>query len=145
MSNWSDELIDTIQPALLNIDNNQDREYVQDNPLPSDWIDQDDFWSGKTYNQARAQSTLKPATLNPPSKGDEDSEWSKHLHPHNYRAKAPSLVSPSKPPPAWLKGIRTNPPTQVTCSPANPRKPNNINQCITKTTTKSKETLSALD
>ena len=93
-SDWSGELIDTTQPAPPNMDNNQDREDVQDNPLPSDWTDQDDFCLGKTYNKARAQSTLKPAPPNPFSKGDEDSEWSEHLHPHNYRAKAPSQVSP---------------------------------------------------
>ena len=120
MSDWSGELIDTTHPAPLNTDNNQDREDIQDNPLPSDWTDQDDFWLGKTYDQARAQSTLKPAPPNPPSKGDEDSEWSKHLHPHNYRAKVPSQVLPSKPPPGWPKDIRTNPTTQVTCSPSNP-------------------------
>ena len=90
MSDWSDELIDTTQLAPPNTDTNQDREDVQDNPLPSDWTDQDDFWLGKTYDQARAQSTLKPAPPNPSSKRDEDSEWSKHLHPHNYRAKAHS-------------------------------------------------------
>ena len=144
MSDWSGELIGTTQPAPLNMDNNQDREDVQDNPLPSNWTDQDDFWLGKTYDQARAQLTLKPVPPNPPSEGDEDSEWSEHLHPHNYRAKAPSQVSPSKPP-GCPKGIRTNPTAQVTCSPANPKNPNNINLCITKTTTKSKETLSTLD
>ena len=145
MSDWSGELIDTTQLAPPNTYNNQDREDIQDNPLPSNWTDQDDVWLGKTYDQARAQSTLKPAPPNPLSKGDEDSEWSEHLHPHNYRAKAPLQVSLSRPPPGWPKGIRTNPTMQITCSPANPRNPNNINLCITKTTTKSKETLSALD
>ena len=61
MSNWSSELIDTTQLAPPNMDNNQDREDVQDSPLPSDWTDQDDFWLGKTYDKARTQSTLKPA------------------------------------------------------------------------------------
>ena len=121
MSDWSGELIDTTQLAPPDMDNNQDREDVQDNPLPSDWTDQDDFWLGKTYDKAMTQSTLKPAPPNPPSKGDEDSEWSEHLHPHNYRTKAPSQVSPSKPPPGWPKGIRTNPTAQITCSPANPK------------------------
>ena len=113
--------MDTTQLAPLNTDNNQDKEDVQDNPLPSNWTDQDDFWLGKTYDQVRAQSTLKPAPPNPPSKGDEDSEWSKHLHPHNYRVKAPSQVSSSKPPPGWPKGIRTNSTAQITCSPAIPK------------------------
>ena len=103
------------------MDNDQYREDVQDNPLPLDWTDQDDFWSGKIYDKARILSTLKPAPPNPPSKGDEDSKWSKHLHPHNYRAKAPLQVSPSKPPPGCTKGIRTNPTAQITCLPANPK------------------------
>ena len=144
-SNWSGELIDTTQLAPPNTDTNQDRDDVQDNPLLSDWTDQDNFWSGKTYDQARAQLTQKPAPPNSPSKGDEDSEWSKHLHPHNYRAKAPSQVSPSKPPPGWPKSIRTNPTAQVICLPANPKTSNNVNLCITKITTSSKETFSTLD
>ena len=94
MSNWSAELIDTTQPAPPNMDNNQDREDVQDNPLPSDWTDQDDFWLGKTYNKARTQTTLKLSPPNPPSKGDEESKGSEHLHPHNYRAKAPHRSHP---------------------------------------------------
>ena len=108
----------------------QDREDVQGSLLPSDWTDQDDFWLGKTYDHARAQSTLKPAPPDPLSKGDEDSEWSEHLHPHNYRAKAPSQVSPSKHPPGWPKGIRTNPATQTACSPSKPENSNNITLCI---------------
>ena len=76
-SDWSGELIDTTQLAPPNTDTNQDREDVQDNPLLSDWTDQDDFWSGKTYDQVRAQSTLISTPPNPPPKGDEDSEWSK--------------------------------------------------------------------
>ena len=64
-SNWSGELIDTTKPAPLNKDNNQDGEDIQDNPLPSDWTDQDDFWLGKTYHKARTQSTLKPAPPSP--------------------------------------------------------------------------------
>ena len=107
--------------------------------------DQDNFWSGKTYDQARTQLTLKPAPPNPPSKGDEDSEWSEHLYPHNYRAKAPLQVSASKPPPGWPKGIRTNPTTQVTCSPSEPENSSNINLSITKIPTSSKETFSTLD
>ena len=76
MSNWSGELIDIIQPDLPNPnpDNNKDRDDEQDQALPSDWTDQDNFWLGKTYDQARAQSSLKPVPPNPPSKGDEDNE-----------------------------------------------------------------------
>ena len=145
MSDLSGELIGTTQPAPPNTDTNQDGGYEQDNPLPSDWTDQDDFWLGKTYDQARAQSTLKPAPPNPLSKRDEDSEWSEQLHPHNYTAKAPLQVPPSKPPPGWPKGIRTNPTTQVTCSPSKPKNSNNINLCTTKTTTSSKEIFSVSD
>ena len=141
MSDWSGECIDTTQPAPPNTDNNQDREDVQDNPLLSNLTDQDDFWSGKTYDQARAQSTLKPVPPNPPSKGHEDSEWSNHLHPHNYRATAPLQVPPSKPPPGWPRDIRTNPTAQAACSLSKPENSNNINLC----TTKSKETFSTLD
>ena len=144
-SDWSGELIDTTQLAPPNTDPNQDREDIQDNPLPSDWMDQDDFWSGKTYDKVRSQSTLKPAPPNPPSKGDEDSEWSKHLHPHNYRAKAPLQVSPSKPPPGWPYCIRTNPTTHITCSPSNPKHPNSIGLHITKIATISKEVFNTLN
>ena len=145
MSDWSGELIDTTQPAPPDMNINQDREDVRDNPLPSDWTDQDNFWLGKTYDKVKAQSTLKPAPPNPPSKGDEDSEWSEHLHPHTYRAKAPSQVSPSKPPAGWPKGIRTNPIAQITCSLANPKNPNDISLHITKTKPKTKDNLSTLD
>ena len=110
MSDWSGELIDTTQLAPQNMDNDQDREDIQDNLLPSDWTDQDDFWSGKTYDKARIQSTLKPAPPNPPSKGDEDSEWSEHQHLHNYRAKAPSQVSPPNLPQDGQKASELIPP-----------------------------------
>ena len=144
-SNWSGELIDITQPGPPNADTNQDRDNIQDQALPSDWTDQANFWLGKTYDKARAQSSLKPAPPNPPSKGDEGSEWSKHLHPHNYRAKAPLQVSSSKPSPGWLKGIRTNPTTEVTCSPSNPNDPNNIGLCTTKITNISKEAFATLN
>ena len=139
------QLIDITQPAPPNTDINQDREDAQDQALPSNWTDQDNFWLGKAYDEARAQSSLKPAPPNPPSKGDQDGEWSEHLHPHNYRSKAPLQVSPSKPPPGWPKGIRTNATTQVTCSPSNPNDSNNIGLCITKITTISKEGFATLD
>ena len=48
--------------------------------------DQDDFCLGKTYDQARAHLTLKPEQSNPHSKGNEESEWSEHLHSHNYQS-----------------------------------------------------------
>ena len=129
-----------------NPDNNNDRDDEQDQALPSDWIDQDNFWSGKTYDKVRPISSLKPVPAQPPSKGDEESEWSKHLNPHNYRAKAPSQVSPSKPPPGWPKGIRTNPTVhQVTSSPINPKDPDNMGLQITKIATISKEAFATLD
>ena len=111
-----------------------------------DWTDQDDFLPSKTYDKARDQSSLKPVSPNCPSKGDEDSKWSEHLHPHNYRAKAPSQVSPSKPHPGWPKGIRTNPTThQIACSPTNPNDSNNIGLNIIKIATISKEAFATLD
>ena len=145
MSNWSGELMDITQPAVPNADTNQDREDIQDQALPSNWTDQDNFWLGKTYDKARTQSTLKPAPPNPPSKGDEEGERSEHLHPQNYRDKAPSQVSPSKPPPGWPKGIRTNPTSQVTCSLSNPNDYNNIALHITEIVTISKEAFATLD
>ena len=78
--------------------------HEQDQALPSDWKALDNFWLGETYDKARTQSFLTPVPAQPRSKGDEDSDWSEHLHPHNYRAKAPSQVSPCKPPPGWLIG-----------------------------------------
>ena len=81
MSNWSGELVNITQPDLPNPDNNKDRDDEQDQALPSNWTDQDNFWSCKTYDKARAQSSLKPLPANPPSKGYEDSKWSEHLHP----------------------------------------------------------------
>ena len=74
MSNWSGELIDVTQPDLSNPDNNKDWDDEQDQTLPSDWTDQDNFWLGKTYDKARAQSSLKPVPPQPASKQDEDSK-----------------------------------------------------------------------
>ena len=145
MSDWSELLIDITQPDPPNPDNNKDRDDVQDQDPPSNWTDQENFWLGKTYDKARPQSFLRPVPPNPPSKGDEDSKWSEHLNPHNYRAKAPLQVSPSKPPPGWPKGIRTKPTAQVACSPTNPNDSNNIGLCITKIATISKEVFAALD
>ena len=145
MSHWSRELTDITQPDPPNPDNNKDRDDVQDQAQPSNWTDQNNFWSGKTYDKAMAQSSLKPVQANPLSKGDEDSKWSEHLYPHNYRAKASLWVSPSKPPPGWPKGIRTNPTTQVACSATNPNDSNNIGLYITKIATISKEAFAALD
>ena len=148
MSKWSGELVDITQLDLPNPnpDNNKERDDEHDLALPSDWTDQDNLWWDKTYDQARAQSSLKPIPPNPPSKGDEDSEWSEHLCPHNYRAKAPSQVSPSKPPPGWTKGIRTNTTAnQVTCSSTNPTDHGNIRLRITKIVTISKEAFATLD
>ena len=110
MSNWSADLIYITQPDPPNPDStaNNDRDDGQDQVLPCDWSDQDNFWLGKTYDNVRLLSSLKPVPVLPPSNGDEDSNWSKHLHSHHYRAKAPLQVSPSKPPLCWPKGIRTN-------------------------------------
>ena len=146
MSDWSVELIDVTQLDLPNPDYNNDRDDEQDQGLPSNWTDQDNFWLGKTSDKVRPLLSLKPVPAQLPSKGDEDGKWSKHLHPHNYRAKVPSQVSPSKYPSGWPKGIRTNPTVhQVTSSPTNTKDPNNIGLCITKIATISKEPFATLD
>ena len=67
-SDWSGELIDITQPDPPNPDNNKDRDDVQDQALPSNWTDQDNFWLGKTYDKAGAQSSLKPVPPDLPSK-----------------------------------------------------------------------------
>ena len=123
MSDWSADLIDITQLDLPNPDGNanNDRDDGQDQTLPSNWSDQDSFWSGKTYDKVRPLTSLKPVPVLAPSKGDKDSDWSEHLHLHNYRAKAPLQVSPSKPTPGWPKGIRTNPNTNQVTSPRKPK------------------------
>ena len=75
-SNWSVDLISITQPDLPNPDNNanNDRDDGQDQALPSDWSDQDKFWLGKTYNQIRPLTSLKPVPVQPPMRGDEDSD-----------------------------------------------------------------------
>ena len=146
MSKWSTYLIDITQPDLPNPDSNasNDRDDGQDQTLPSNWSDQDKFWSGKTYDKVRPLTSLKPVPVLPPSKGDEDSNWSEHLHPHKYRAKAPLQVSPSKPPPGWPKGIRTNPNTNQVTLPRKPKDQDNIGLHITKIATISKEAFDTL-
>ena len=141
MSDWTVDLIDISQPDLPNPDNNvdNDRDDRQDQALPSDWSDQDNIWLGKTYDKVRPLSSLKPVLAQPPSKGDESSNWSEHLHLHNYRAKTSLQVSLSKPAPGWPKGIRTNPTTHQVASPNNPKDQGNIRLHITKITTISKE------
>ena len=78
-------MIDITQPDPPNPNNNDtnDRDDGQDQALPSDWSDQDNFWLGRTYNEVRPLSSLKSVPVLPTSKGDEDSKWSKHRHPHN--------------------------------------------------------------
>ena len=96
MSDWNGDLIDITQPDPSNPNNTTtiDREDRQDQALLSDRSDQDNFWSSKTYDKVRPLTLLKPVPVLSPSKGDEDSKWSKHLHLHNYWAKAPSQVTP---------------------------------------------------
>ena len=83
MSDWSGELIDITQldPPNPNNTTTNDREDRQDQTLPSNWSDQDNFWSGKTYDKVRPLSSLKPVPVLPPSKGDEDSKWSEAPSP----------------------------------------------------------------
>ena len=49
MSDWSADLIDITQLDLPSPDStaNNDRDDRQDQTLPSDWSDQDNFWSEK--------------------------------------------------------------------------------------------------
>ena len=134
MSNWSADLINITQPDCPNPDKNaskSDRDDRQDQALTSTWSDQDNFWSGKMYDKVRS-TTLKPVPVPPLIRGDEESNWSEHLHPHNYRAKVPLQVSPSKSPPGWSKGIRTNPNTNAITSPCKQKGQNNIGLHITK-------------
>ena len=147
MSDCSGELIDITQPDPIspNNDTTNDRDDGQDQALTSDWGDQDNFWLGRTYDKVRPLSSLKPVHVLPPSKGDEDSKWSKHLHWHNYRDKAPLQVTPSKPSPGWSKGIRTNPTTYQVTMPEYSKGPNNIGLHITKIAIISKEAFTALD
>ena len=102
MSDWSVELIDITQPDHPSPDNNannNDKDDIQDQALPSNWSDQDNIWLGKMYDKVRP-ITLKPVPVPPPIREDKESNWSEDLHPHNYRAKAPSQVSTFKPPPS---------------------------------------------
>ena len=99
ISNWNAELIDTTQPDCPNTDNNankNDRGDGQNKALPLDWSDQDNFWSGKTYDKVRS-TALKPVPMPPTMREDEESDWSKNLTHRNYRAKVQSQVSPSNP------------------------------------------------
>ena len=147
MSDWSVDLIDITQLDPPNPDSttNNDRDDGQDNVLPSDWSDQDNFLLGKAYDKVRPLSSLKPVSSLPPSNEDEDSNWNVHLHLHNYKAKAPLQVSPSKLPPGWPKGIRTNPNTTPVASPRKAKDQGNIRLWITKIATISKEAFEALD
>ena len=149
MSNWSTDLIDITQLDYPNTDNNatkNDRDDGQDNPLPSDWSDQDNFGLGKISDKVRPP-TLKSVPMPPPIEEHKEGNCNEHLHPHNYRAKMPSQVSPSKPPPGWPKGIRTNPNTNTatTNSPQKPKNQSNIGLQITKVASISKEAFDAFD
>ena len=48
MSDCDADLVDITQPDCPNNNKNNDRDNRQDHPLPSDWSDQENFWSGKT-------------------------------------------------------------------------------------------------
>ena len=66
MSDWTAKLIDITQPDCPNSNGNiHDRDDRQDHPLPSDWSDQENFWSGKTYDKVRPTS-LKAVQMPPP-------------------------------------------------------------------------------
>ena len=77
MSDWDADLIDITQPDCQNNNNNnKDRDDRQDHPLPSDWSEQENFWSGKIYDKARP-TTLKPVQMPPPMQDIEESDWNK--------------------------------------------------------------------
>ena len=99
----------------------------------------------KLRDTVRLLSSLKPVPVLPPSNGDVDSNWSKHLNPHNYRAKAPLQVYSSKPPPGWPEGIRTNPNTNPVSSPKKRKGQGNIGLHIAKIAIISKQAFDALD
>ena len=100
MSEWGADLIDITQPDCPNNSNSNDRDDRQDHPLPSDWSDQENFWSGKTYDKVRP-TTLKPVQMPPPKHDSEESHWNDNLYPHQYRAKVQSQVAIRQPPPGW--------------------------------------------
>ena len=108
MSDWSADLIDSTQPDCPNNNSNNnknDREDRQDHPLSSDWSDQENIWSGKTYDKVRPTS-LTPVQMPPPLRDGEESDWGDNLYPHQYRAKAQSQVLIRQPPPVGLTGAR---------------------------------------
>ena len=75
MSDWSAALIDITQLNHPNPDNNankNDRDDCQDQALPSNWSDQENFWLGKMYDKVRP-ITLKPVPVPPPIREDEES------------------------------------------------------------------------
>ena len=78
---------------------------------------------------------------------EDESDWNENLYPQNYRAKVQLQVSPSKPPPGWPKGIRTNPNTNITAisSPQKPKSQGNIGLQITKIASISNEAFDAFD
>ena len=58
MSDWNAELIDITQPDCPNTDSNankNDRDGRQDNPLPSDWSDQENFGQGGLMTRSGPQ------------------------------------------------------------------------------------------
>ena len=67
MSDWSADLIDITQPDPPNPDStaNNERDDGQDQALPSDWSDQDNFWSSKTYDKVRPLSSPKVVPVLP--------------------------------------------------------------------------------
>ena len=101
---------------------------------------------GKAIWKSQAPFFTETSPSTTPFKWDEDSDWSKHLHPHNYRAKGSFVSVPSlKPPPGWPKGIRTNPNTTPVASPKRTKDQGNIGLCITKIATISKEAFKVLN
>ena len=113
--------------------------------LPSYWSDQDNFWLGKTYDKVRPLSSLKPVPVLPPSKGDGDSKWSEHLHPHITGL---SLLCKLPPPNLLQVGPKVSGPTQPrnqVTTPENRKDHNNIGLGITKIAAILKKAFATLD
>ena len=92
-SEWDADLIDITQP---NSPATNDK--GNGHPPPSDWSNQENFGSGKTYDNIRP-SSLKPVQMPPPKRDSEQSNWNENLYLHQYHAKVKSQVPPRHPTP----------------------------------------------
>ena len=97
-SDWGADLIDITQP-YSHANNNKGNGH----PPPSDWSNQENGWSGKTYGKTRA-SSLKPVQVPQTKRDSQESDYNENLYPHQYWAKVQSQAPPRQPPPpGWGK------------------------------------------